>query len=138
MTNLEYVNENNVRLTRRQKHLVIKIVKGHIEDSNFVFAWAKMNVNKYFVALNFYYYPKTAVDNPYLVENKTFFIGPKGAMKRATYQSGTGKPFNVAKYPESYFRADNDHFMSHYGKPADVVMAEHEHDRVQWEKVLVK
>ena len=51
-------NEDKIKLTQKQKRLVVKIVKGHVEDKNYVFHSASVYVCKYFVSLYFSYYPK--------------------------------------------------------------------------------
>ena len=104
---VEVKNEDKIKLTRAQKNLVVRIVKGHVEDKNYFFSWATITINKYFVAVGFYYYPITAIDNPYVSKQKEFWIGPKGAIQRATTQTGIGKEHNIKKIAKYYFKAED-------------------------------
>lgn len=104
---VEYENVDNVKLTRYQKNLVIQIVKGHVEDKRYYFHWAKVHVNRYFVALSFYYNPINAKENPYVTESKNIWIGRKGGIRKATTRSGVGKEFNIQKIAHYYFKASD-------------------------------
>lgn len=104
---VEYENKDNIKLSRYQKNLVIRIIKGHVENPEYFFEWAKVHVNKYFVAIGLYYYPRNAIGNPYVNSHKNFWIGPKGAIKKATTKTGIGKEHNIKKIAEYYFKAED-------------------------------
>jgi len=103
---IEYENKDGIKLTRYQKNQVVRIVKGHVEDLNYHFSSAKVWVCKYFVSVYFYYYPKDAVDNPYVAVMKNFYVGPKGGIQRAVVRFGIGDEHNIRKIAEYYFKAE--------------------------------
>jgi len=106
-TIVQVKNDDGTKMSRAQKNLVIEIVKKHVEDKNYFFDWAMININRYFVAVSFYYYPIKAIHNPYVSKHKNFWIGPKGAIQKATTQTGIGKEHNIKKIAHYYFKAED-------------------------------
>lgn len=96
---------DGTKLTHAQKRVVCRLVKGHVEDKNYFFSQARIDANRYFVAVTFYYYPADAIDNPYLAVSKYFYVGPKGAIQKAGYKSGIGRRFDITKTWRYYAEA---------------------------------